>query len=96
MPTRADPQPAWESKLVAWLLHLRTHAQPGSLWRAYCDALPSALDTPTFYLFDAAAAEQLQLGSWKVRGAVLHCAACVNACCLPASAALLAAVAGAT
>lgn len=83
---RADPQLVWESKLVAWLLHLRTHAQPGSLWRAYCDALPAAADTLTFYVFDAQAAEQLQLGSWKVRArAQLELRGCVL-CCIAAAA----------
>jgi hypothetical protein len=61
----SDDGAVWEAKLVAWLLHLRATAPPGSLWHAYIRALPAAADTLSFVAFSEQQAEQLQLGSWR-------------------------------
>ncbi|KAF8057906.1 DEGP5 [Scenedesmus sp. PABB004] len=55
----------WEAKLAAWLLHLARAAPPGSLWAAYCAALPRPEGTPSFFCFSPEEAEQLQFGALK-------------------------------
>lgn len=66
----SDPKCPWEAKLVAWILQLKATAQPGSLWHAYCAALPAAEETLTFFCYSPQQAEQLQFSTWKVSGVV--------------------------
>jgi hypothetical protein len=63
----ADPACPWEAKLVAWLLHLRAAAAAGSVWRSYCQVLPAAEETLSFFCYSEQQAEQLQFSTWKVR-----------------------------
>ncbi|KAF6266327.1 hypothetical protein COO60DRAFT_447276 [Scenedesmus sp. NREL 46B-D3] len=60
-----DPGCPWEAKLVAWLLQLKAAAAPGSLWHSYCQVLPAAEETLSFFCYSEQQAEQLQFGTWK-------------------------------
>lgn len=61
-----DPGVVWESKLVAWVLYLRAAAPEGSMWRSYCQSLPTAAEAITFCSYNEQQAEQLQFSFWKV------------------------------
>ncbi|WIA15539.1 hypothetical protein OEZ85_002173 [Tetradesmus obliquus] len=60
-----DPGRPWEAKLVAWLLHLKATEPQGSFWQCYCQALPAAEDTLSFFCYSEQQVEQLQFSTWK-------------------------------
>ena len=54
---------------MVWLLHLKAAAPQGIFWQCYCQALPAAEDTLSFFCYSEQQAEQLQFSTWKVRHA---------------------------